>query len=156
MIHLITRGKTLKACLLSLIVPLVFMAGCATAPVMVPEPLETFDLNADCPDEARVTGIQIKATVFEGSEGTWMAIYFEPRYYNNREPMIELVAGVASYQGKKGNVYYYRTGRLPRNEYLGRIILQRPVDRAGPRNTIIEMYRRSNSRCLELREINRL
>jgi len=137
-------------------IPAVLLSGCATAPVMVPEPLDTFDIENDCGDESRVVGINIKATVFEGSDGTWIAIYWIPRYYTNREPSVDLVVGAASYQGKKGNVYYYRSGRLPRSEYLGDIVIQRPVDRAGPRNTIIKMYRRSNSRCLELREVKRL
>jgi len=129
------------------------LTGCASTPLVLPSGLESFDLKTDCPDEARVVGLDIKATVDENGDSSWLAIHWVPRYYTPREPIVTLVAGVATFVGQKGSVYYYECKQLPNNKKIGQIKLPKATDRFGPKATVIEIYRRSGSRCLELREL---
>ena len=146
----------MKTNVLIVVTALILLSGCAGTPLVVPQGLEGVDLNSDCPDEARVVGLGIKATLDESGSSPWLAIYWEPRYYTPREPDVDLVVGAAKYMGQKGNVFYYQCGNLPSGKKIGRIILPAATDKFGPKRTIIEMKRRSNSNCLELIELKRL
>mgnify|MGYP001553300944 CR=1 FL=1 len=132
-----------------------FIWGCATTPLVIPQNLETFDLDSMCDDEPRVVGINIKATVDESGERAWLAVLWEPRYYTPREPRIDLTVGTATFMGQEGNIYYYDCQELPKNKKIGRIILPKATDKYGPGNTLIDIFRRPGSRCLELREVKK-
>lgn len=142
----------MKKNIMSLAILILILGGCSSAPLNLPEKLESFDLKTMCDDEPRVVGIDIKATLDESGDRAWLAVYWVPRYYTPREPRIELTVGTATYMGTENNVYYYDCHELPRNKKIGRIILPRATDKFGPKNTLIDIYRRTDSRCLELRE----
>ncbi|MBN1296732.1 hypothetical protein JXA80_08115 [bacterium] len=146
-IHLVSR--TTLCAVLSIIV----LAGCASTPITIPNDLMAFDIESACENEARVVGLELKATTYESDNESWIAVYWKPSYFTTREPDLDLLIGNATYIGKEGDTYYYRCGSLPRSNYLGAIILPKPTDRVGPRNPVIKMYRRSDSRCLELDEV---
>ncbi|MCD4652983.1 hypothetical protein K8T06_03510 [bacterium] len=146
----------MKILLITFISSVFLLAGCASTPLVLPANLENFDLSADCPDEARVVGLDIKATLEENVDHAWLAIHWVPRYYTPREPIVKLTIGVATFMGQKGNVFYYECKTLPNNKKIGLIKLPKATDKYGPKATVIEIYRREGSRCLELRELNRL
>jgi hypothetical protein len=137
-----------------MIMGLILMSGCLKK-VVLPVELDSINPEIDCQDYANAAGWNLKAELIGLGEDNYLVVYFDPGFSPEREPLVAPVTGIAMFEGQRGNLYYYRLGKLPKGVRVGRIQFDSDV-RVGHggnrfnKPEIFSLERREGTHCLNL------
>ncbi|MBN2384693.1 hypothetical protein JXQ70_17600 [bacterium] len=99
-----------------------FVSACSLNPkISIPPDVLAVNPVEECASYARPDAWDLRATLMESGEKAYLVVHFKPPFDVFHEPWVELKTGPAIYEGREGNLFYYRLGKLMSSPQIGKI-----------------------------------